>query len=81
MKDVNNDYATINITMNGIKIPYSYTLYNEFNEEILQEDGVYTTELNFGYKVKTGGGEYEYTEKTKISCFEMIGIRLFCRKH
>ena len=64
VKDVNNDYATINITMNGIKIPYSYTLYNEFNEEILQEDGVYTTELNFGYKVKTGGGEYEYTEKT-----------------
>lgn len=64
IKDEKNDYATINITMNGIKIPYSYTLYNEFNEEILQEDGVYTTELNFGYKIAEGGSEYVYMTKT-----------------
>ena len=35
------DYGTINIELNGIKSPYSYKLVNEFNEEILEENGLY----------------------------------------
>ena len=56
--DENNDYATIDISLNGIKTPYSYTLYNEFNEVLMEEDGINTTELKFGYDVIEGGGEY-----------------------
>ena len=58
------DYAGIKVSLNGISVPYSYVLYNEFNEVIIQEDGMTTTELNFGYSVKVDGGEYEYSEKT-----------------
>lgn len=74
-------FATINITLNGIKIPYSYTLYNEFNEEILQEDGIYTTELNFGYKIKEGGGEYVYTTKTvdEVEIQELVKNGIFSK--
>lgn len=55
-----NDYATIKITLNGIKVPYSYVLYNEFNEEILEEDGLTNINLNFGYEIKNNGGDYKY---------------------
>ena len=55
-----NDYATVKITLNGIKVPYSYVLYNEFNEEILEEDGLTNINLNFGYEIKNNGGDYKY---------------------
>ena len=53
------EYATINIIFNTIKTPYSYTLYNEFNEELISENGLTSKELKFGYESKEG----EYTEK------------------
>ena len=42
------EYATINIIFNTIKTPYSYTLYNEFNEELISENGLISKELKFG---------------------------------
>ena len=44
------DYGTMDITFKGIKVPYSYTLYNNFGEEIISESNVYTTDLKFGYE-------------------------------
>lgn len=52
---LSTDYGTIDIELLGIKIPYSYTLYNQFNEEILTENGVYNTELKFGYLIEKSG--------------------------
>ena len=60
------DYGTINVSLNGIKVPYTYKLHNEFNEEILNESGIYVTELKFGYKIKEGGGEYDYDTNGKL---------------
>ena len=53
-----SDYGTFKVKFKTIKMPYSYTLTNEFNEEILSENGVFAEELNFGYKVTPGGGSY-----------------------
>ena len=60
------DYAAISVMLKSVKTPYSYTLYNEFNEEIVQEDGLYVTELNFGYSIVRGGGDYEYDNNGKL---------------
>lgn len=60
------DYGAISVTLTGIKTPYRYKLYNEFNEEILDESGIYTTDLKFGYKLKEGGNEYEYDVNGKL---------------
>ena len=60
------DYGTISISLNGIKTPYTYKLSNEFNEEILNESGIYETELKFGYKIKESGNEYEYDADGKL---------------
>lgn len=60
------DYGSINIELNGIKTPYSYKLTNEFNEEILEENGLYNNELHFGYKIKTDGGEYQLDNNGKL---------------
>lgn len=60
------DYGTINIELNGIKSPYSYKLVNEFNEEILEENGLYGNELHFGYKIETDGGAYQYDNDGKL---------------
>lgn len=59
--NVNNtstDFAVISVLLNGIKTPYSYTLSNEFNEELVSESGMYINELKFGIDVVNGGGEY-----------------------
>ena len=50
------EYATIEVLFNSIKIPYSYTLYNEFNEELISEDGIMLNELKFGYEINENGG-------------------------
>lgn len=55
-----SEYATIIVTFNTIKTPYSYTLYNEFNEELISEDGIMLNELKFGYYVGENG---EYIDK------------------
>lgn len=54
------DYGTININLNGIKTPFSYKLFNEFNEEILNESGLYEEKLYFGYEIDTEGNAYKY---------------------
>ena len=36
-------------------------------EEILNESGIYETELKFGYKIKEGGNEYEYDADGNLS--------------
>lgn len=56
----NQDYATITITFKTIKTPYSYTLYNEFNEPLVSEEGLSKSELKFGYKLDENG---EYTDE------------------
>jgi hypothetical protein len=54
------DYGTINVNLNGIKTPFSYKLFNEFNEEILNESGLYEEKLYFGYEIETEGNAYKY---------------------
>lgn len=51
---LSTDYATIDITLKNIKIPFSYKLYNEFNTELLSESDIYVTNLKFGYDVENG---------------------------
>ena len=51
---LSSDYATIDVMLKSIKIPYSYKLYNEFNMELISESDIYTTELKFGYDVENG---------------------------
>ena len=58
VNDQINDYGTIEATITGIKIPYSYTLYNEFNEELVSEDNMSVETLRFGYDIIAGGGSY-----------------------
>ena len=55
-----NDYATIDITFKGIQVPYSYTLYNNFGDEIANcsADGVYDTSLVFGTDKQLENGTY-----------------------
>lgn len=63
--NVNNtstDFAVISILLNGIKTPYSYTLSNEFNEELVSESGMYINELKFGIDVVNGGGKYNVND-------------------
>lgn len=49
-----DEYATINVLFNTIKMPYSYTLYNEFDEELISEENISLKELKFGYKIEDG---------------------------
>lgn len=59
------DYATITVNLKSIKLPYEYTLYNEYNTEIISETDMYTTELKFGYRIESGN----YTdEKYGVVC-------------
>ena len=53
-KGLNTDYATIEVTLKSIKIPYSYKLYNEFNMELISEEDIYSTTLKFGYDIENG---------------------------
>ena len=48
------DYATITIHLNGIKTPYSYSLFNEVKMELLTENDIYTPILKFGYDISNG---------------------------
>jgi hypothetical protein len=57
--ELKESYATISVKISGIKTPYSYTLYDSSNEEIMSESDMYSEELKFGYKVANGGGSYE----------------------
>lgn len=68
VKELETDYATIDVTLKNIKMPYSYTLYDEYNEPIVSEDNVYTPILKFGYNIENG--EYsndKYGALKKIS--------------
>lgn len=72
------DYATIDITLNGIKTPYSYTLKNVFNEILIEEDGINITDLKFGYDIVEGGGAYEIDEnEDKITYVKNGTIKYF----
>ena len=48
------DYATIDISLKNIKIPYSYKLYDEYNTELLAESDLYVLNLKFGYEIENG---------------------------
>lgn len=43
------DYATIQIDLKSISLPYSYVLLDEYNTEIMSENNIYATTLKFGY--------------------------------
>lgn len=62
----NTDYGTIQIKLNGIKLPFSYELLNEFDEVILSENGISSEELNFGYKIINDGGAYDLDNNNEL---------------
>ena len=64
--DVENtatDFGTIDIEFNGLTDTFSYTLYNEFNEELISEVDVKSQDLRFGYDIVSDGGSYIMTSK------------------
>lgn len=56
-----SDFGTIDIEFNGLSDVFSYSLRNEFNEELISEIDVKSPNLKFGYAVVNGGGEYVVT--------------------
>ena len=65
------DYATIDVTLKSITLPYKYILYDEFNVEIMSEDNVYLNELRFGYSNKSNSkyGVLTYSKDNSIVTF------------
>lgn len=57
------DFGTIDIQFEGMTSSFSYTLFNEFNEELISETDVISEDLRFGYDIKEGGGEYIVTSQ------------------
>lgn len=55
---LHQSYASISIDLNGIKTPFKYELYDEFNTLLMSEDGMSETNLRFGYEVSSNGGQY-----------------------
>lgn len=59
--DTNNirtDFGTIDIEFEGLTDTFSYSLFNEFNELLINETDVQSENLRFGYEIKEGGGAY-----------------------
>ena len=56
-----SDFGTIDIEFNGLSDVFSYSLRNEFNEELISEIDVKSPNLKFGYAIVNGGGEYVVT--------------------
>ena len=52
--DLSTDYATITITIDNIKLPYSYQLYDDNNNLLLSEDNLFDSTLKFGYEIVDG---------------------------
>lgn len=77
--ELETDYATIDVMLKSIKIPYSYKLYNEFNMELLSESDIYTTNLKFGYDIENGSysskknGALKYITNGDYFTYEMNG--------
>ena len=72
--NVATDFATIDIEFNGLTPIFSYTLYNEFDEVLIQEKDVKSEDLRFGYKVIENGGSYivssnEYKKDGRLQYF------------
>lgn len=57
------DFGTIDIEFEGLTDTFSYSLYNEFNELLINEDNIKSSDLRFGYKIQPNGGGYVYTDK------------------
>ena len=73
-----NDYATIDITFKGIQTPYSYTLYNNFGDEVDGCNGsnVYDTNLKFDHDKHLDNGVYvlEVVDGTSKAIKQTIAI-------
>lgn len=78
-KGLNTDYATIDVTLKSIKIPYSYKLYDDFNTELLSETDMYNTILKFGYDVENKAytdskyGALKYLSSGDLFTYEING--------
>ena len=59
--NIATDFGTIDVEFEGLTDTFSYTLYNEFNEELISEENVTNNNLKFGYDIKKGGGSYIMT--------------------
>lgn len=60
-KNFATDFGTIDIEFNGLTDVFSYSLYNEFNELLIEETEIQSPDLHFGYDIKKGGGSYILT--------------------
>lgn len=54
LDELETDYATITISLKGIKTPYSYKLFDAFNTELISETDIYSYVLKFGYDTENG---------------------------
>lgn len=52
------DYGNIKVTIDNIKTPYSYSLSDEYDNVLIDENSMYNNDLMFGVAIKNGGGEY-----------------------
>ena len=74
MDNIATDFATIDVEFNGLTPTFSYTLYNEFNEILIQEQDVKSEDLRFGYAIYNSGGSYivtsnEYKKDGRLQYF------------
>lgn len=58
IEKIATDFGTIDINFNGLSDIFSYSLYNEFNELLIQEIDVQSPDLRFGYDIAQEGGAY-----------------------